>query len=142
MFLFVIKNFGFLKSVPGLAILFDNYLKIWTLASQPALLDWIDEIAAEASKWDHTRITTHKYGGLQFNYQEKEIGHIHSNGLLDMLLSRKVKNILMEDGRINNHHSFKNTGWISFYIKTANDKAYAVELLKKGYLIIHEKCLP
>ncbi len=110
MFLFVIKYLGFLKFVPGLAILFDNYLKIWTLVSQPALLDWLDKIAAEVSKWEHVKVSTHKYGGMQFNYNDKEIGHIHSNGLLDMLLSRKIKQLLMEEGRIQDHHSFKTPG--------------------------------
>jgi hypothetical protein len=39
----------------------------------------------------------------------------------------------MKEGRIQHHHSFKNSGWVSFYIKTEDDKEYAISLLKLGY---------
>lgn len=133
MFLFVIRYFGFLKLIPGLAILFDGWLKLWTFITHPDKLDWIDEIEAEVLTWNGTKATIHKYGGLQLNFSGKEIGHIHSNGLLDMLLSRKLKEQLMQDIRVKDHHTFKNTGWISFFIHTKQDAAYALELLRVGY---------
>jgi len=133
MFLFVRKYFGFLKFIPGLAIVFDGLLKLGSFAAKPALLDWMDEIEAAVLKWPNTHATTHKYGGLQLNYIKTEIGHIHGNGLLDMLLSRKIKEQLMADGRIEDHHTFKNTGWISFYIHNKDDAGYALALLRLGY---------
>jgi len=133
MFRFVTRYIGFLKSVPTLGWLFDGLLKLWAFFTQPALLDWMDEIETEVLKWKRTTSTIHKYGGMQFNYNSKEIGHIHSNGLLDMLLNRSVKAQLMLDGRISDHHTFKNTGWISFYIHSAEDKDYALALLELGY---------
>ncbi|NCD68837.1 hypothetical protein GSY63_05665 [Mucilaginibacter sp. R11] len=122
-----------MKFVPGLALVFDNWLKIHTLLTRPDLLDWLDAIETEADKWENVTISTHKYGGTQFNYGGKEIGHIHSNGLLDMLLSRSIKQQLMQQGRIQDHHSFKNTGWISFYIHTKRDAGYALHLLQIGH---------
>lgn len=133
MFTFVTQHLGFLKSVPTMGWLFDGLLKLCAYVSKPALLDWMDDIEAEVLQWTHTTSTIHKYGGMQFNYKGKEIGHIHSNGLLDMLLSRSVKAQLMRDGRISDHHTFKNTGWISFYICNMDDKDYALKLLRKGY---------
>ena len=140
MFVFVIRHFGFLKFVPGLALLFDAQLKLWTLIANPKLLDWIDDVEKEVLTWPDTTITTHKYGGLQFNYQGKELGHIHSNGLLDILLSRKIKNeVMQQDGRVQDHHSFKNSGWISFYMKCHSDKQLALELLEQAYKLHSEK---
>ena len=133
MFLFVARYLGCLKFIPGLAILFDPLLNLWTFLCQPRLLDWMDEIEKEVLTWDGTTSSIHKYGGLQLNYQGKEIGHIHSNGLLDMLLSRKIKEQLMQDPRVKDHHTFTNSGWISFYIHTEQDAGYALELLKLGY---------
>ena len=133
MFTFVTRYLGFLKSVPTLGWLFDGLLKLWADFTKPALLDWMDEIEAEVLQWAHTTSVIHKYGGMQFNYKGKEIGHIHSNGLLDMLLSRPIKAQLMQDGSISDHHTFKNTGWISFYICNSEDKNYALRLLRKGY---------
>lgn len=137
--MFVQRYFGFLKFIPGLAIVFDGLLKLGSFMTKPVLLDWMDEIEAVVITWPNARTTTHKYGGLQFNYIKAEIGHIHGHGLLDMPLSRKVKAGLMADGRIEDHHTFKNTGWISFYIRNSDDVAYALELLRLGYERLSEK---
>lgn len=140
MFVFIIRYFGFLKFVPGLALLFDAQLKLWTLIANPNLLDWIDDIEKIVLTWPGTTITTHKYGGLQFNYHGKELGHIHSNGLLDMLLSRKIKQqLIQQDRRVQDHHSFKNSGWISVYIKYNGDKQLALELFEQVYKLHADK---
>ena len=133
MFDFVIKYFGFLKLIPGLPHLFETWLNIHTFMTRPLLLDRIDTITNELAQWDNVKVGTHKYGGTQFNCKGKEIGHIHGNGLLDMLLSRKIKQQLMLDGRIQHHHHFKDTGWISFYIHSDDDRFYAVRLLRMAY---------
>jgi hypothetical protein len=133
MFNFVTRYLGFLKSIPAMGWLFDGLLKLWIYFTKPALLDWMDEIEGEVLRWQHATSVIHKYGGMQFNYKGMEIGHIHSNGLLDMLLSRSIKAQLMQDPRVSDHHTFKNTGWISFYIRTVDDKDYALVLLRKGY---------
>ncbi|MES2063037.1 MAG: luciferase family protein [Bacteroidota bacterium] len=142
MFVFIIRYFGFLKFVPGLALLFDAQLKLWTLIANPNLLDWIDDIEKEVLTWPGTTVTNHKYGGLQFNYHGKELGHIHSNGLLDMLLSRKIKQQLMQqDRRVQDHHSFKNSGWISVYLKYHDDKHLAIELFEHACKLHADKAL-
>lgn len=116
-----------------MGLFFDCLLKLLMFVTKPEMLDWVDEIEKEILELPGVTATIHKYGGLQLNYQQKEIGHIHSNGLLDMPLTMKLKNELMKDGRIQDHHSFRNTGWISFYIRSDNDRQYAVSLLKTGY---------
>lgn len=140
MFVFIIRYFGFMKFVPGLALLFDAQLKLWTLIANPNLFDWIDDIEKIVLTWPGTTVTTHKYGGLQFNYHGKELGHIHSNGLLDMLLSRKIKQqLIQQDRRVQDHHSFKNSGWISVYIKYNGDKQLALELFEQVYKLHADK---
>jgi hypothetical protein len=94
----------------------------------------MDEIEKEVSGWDNVHVSTHKYGGLQLNYGKTELGHIHSNGLLDMLLSRKIKEQLMREyNRVQDHHSFKKTGWISFYMSEYGDKEFALGLFETAY---------
>jgi len=139
MFNFVVKYIGFLKHVPGMGLLFDNWLKIATLFTNPDLLDYLDEIEREVLTWEGVIKTLHKYGGVQFNYNNCEIGHIHSNGLLDIRFSLTLKRQLLREGRARDHHLFKNTGWISFYIKTELDKNYALQLLKRAYAFKQKK---
>jgi hypothetical protein len=134
MFSFVVKYFGFLKSVPLLAHLFDSHFKFWALITNSQVLYCLDDIEAEVLSWKGTSAGLHKYGGLQFNFHKKEIGHIHSNGILDIRFNRETKQQLLTEGKIKQHHIFTNSGWISFYVKKKNDADYAIKLLKMAYL--------
>ena len=138
MFVFIIRYLGFLKFVPLLPVFVDAWMKMWALLTSSAVPQCIDDIEAEVLSWPGTYKPLHKYGGLQLNCNGRELGHIHSNGLLDMLLSRKIKEELLKDGRITDHHSFKNSGWISFYICDRRDAEYAQGLLKMAWLKIHQ----
>lgn len=133
MFHFVITYLGFLKFIPGLPLLFDSWLKVYTFTTNAALLDYIDEISAEVQQWPDVHSHMHKYGGIQFDLKHKEIGHIHGNGLLDMPLTRQLKAALIAEGYVEDHLVLKHTGWISFYIRTKQDMHYALQLLKLGY---------
>ncbi|WP_246029459.1 luciferase domain-containing protein [Pedobacter nototheniae] len=136
MFGFVVNRLGFLKSIPLAALVFDSGIKIWILLTKPEKLNWIDEIETEVLTWKDINVKLHKFGGTQFNLDKKEIGHVHSNGILDILFSKTVKKKLLEEGRVKDHHIFKKSGWISFYIERNEDVAYANYLLKMAYLYI------
>ncbi|WP_285008193.1 luciferase domain-containing protein [Pedobacter faecalis] len=133
MFQFVVRHFGFLKNVPLLPHVFESLLKLHTFILRSHLLDAFDHIEAEVMRWDGTTICMHKYGGMQFNVAKKEIGHLHGNGILDVLYSRKVKTLLVEEGKVTDHHTFKKSGWVSFQIVSPEDTAYAIKLLKLSY---------
>ena len=118
--------------------LFDAWLKIWSVITFSPTLDHIDNIESEVLTWRGTSTSLHKYGGTQFNYGQKEIGHIHGNGLLDIRFSRAVKAALIKQSKIDDHHVFKNSGWISFYVKTLDDVVYAKKLLEMAYLKLQQ----
>lgn len=129
----MVKKLGFLKSIPGLPLLFDSLLKLWMLITRPYLLEYLDEIETEVLKWQGTTLCLHRYGGIQFNCRGTEIGHIHSNGILDILFDKSLKSSLLKEGKISHHHVFKNSGWISFYIRRNTDMEYAKKLLGIAY---------
>jgi len=133
MFSFVARKLNFLKSIPLFALVFDSLLKMWMLMACPERLDQIDEIENEVLTWGNTTSSLHKFGGPQFNYKETEFAHIHSNGLLDILFTQKIKAELMLAGKIEQHHIFGKSGWISFYIQEPEDIDYALFLLKLSY---------
>jgi Family of unknown function (DUF5519) len=130
MFEFVVKYLGVLKHIPLLAHFFDAFLKIVTLLVNRRVLDYIDAIEMEVSSWPNVSVQLHKFGGVQFDFDNKEIGHIHGNGTLDLLLSRKTKSELLIEGRIRDHHTFKNSGWITFLVRTSEDTEFALRLLR------------
>jgi Family of unknown function (DUF5519) len=133
MFRFIVYRLNFLKGIPFFALIYDSCLKIAMLLVAPERLGWFDEIENDVLSWDGTNVSLHKFGGIQFNYGQKEIGHLHSNGLLDILFSRQVKQELLASGKAQVHHVFKKSGWISFYILTEKDLISARYLLKKAY---------
>ncbi len=133
LFSFIVRYLGVLKHVPMVALFFDAGLTLWSLLNGSNLPEHLDSIKAEVRKWPGASVGLHKYGGVQFNYNGRELGHIHGNGLLDMRFSRAIKNELLLSGRVDHHHVFKNSGWVSFYIRTADDAGYACDLLKMAY---------
>jgi hypothetical protein len=135
MFEQTIKYFGFLKKIPLLPHLFDGMMKIEKFVNNRNVLNYIDEIEKEVLSWNHTSVHIHRFGGIQFDVNKKEIGHIHGNGLLDILFKKEIKEQLIKEGRVREHHTFKKSGWISFYIRDEQDKKFAIELLEYSYLI-------
>ncbi|WP_293789201.1 luciferase family protein [uncultured Pedobacter sp.] len=133
MFHFIVYRLNFLKGVPLFALIYDSCLKIAMFLAAPERLGWFDDIENEVLSWDGTNVSLHKFGGTQFNYGRKEIGHLHSNGLLDILVGRQVKQELLASGKAEVHHIFKESGWISFYILTEKDLINAKCLLKEAY---------
>jgi predicted DNA-binding protein (MmcQ/YjbR family) len=128
-----VRYFGFLKRVPLLPHVFDAGFKLWLVITNSELVDHIDAIEAGVSAWDGTTVGLHKYGGIQFSYAGSEMGHIHSTGLLDIRFSKAIKTQLLTENRIEPHHVFANSGWISFYIRNKEDRDYAIKLLATAY---------
>lgn len=135
MFRFVVKRLGFLKSIPLAPHLFDSLLRIHLFFFHAARLKCLDTIEHEVTTWPGITLSLHKYGGIQFNVNNQEIGHLHGNGLLDVLLSRSLKTALMKDTAIQDHHVFKDSGWVSFRIKTPADQQTALAILGQSYLL-------
>ncbi len=133
MFKLVVKHANIFKHVPFFALWMDAMMMIWNMVFKPDLsrsLEWIEE---EVAAWPGVIVTLHKFGGLQFNYGNRELGHIHSNGILDILFPRKTKDELIDKGLTNDHHVFKRSGWTSLQVKSYNDIHKALYLLTLSY---------
>lgn len=128
-FRIVVMYLGVLKHVPLLPHLFDAFLKMFYLFFHPGVIRCMDEIERIVSGWDDVHVSMHKFGGVQFNYHQTEIGHMHGNGLLDIRFNLKKKKQLLAEGRAEEHHVFKNSGWVSMHIRSEADLENAITLL-------------
>ena len=113
MFALVVRYLYFLKHVPLAPQLFDVLIRMYYTAFKGDVIRYIDEIERELMRWDSVCVKMHRYGGIEFVYRDRELGHIHSNGLLDILFTRKQKNDLIANKRADHHHKFPNSGWVS-----------------------------
>jgi hypothetical protein len=133
MFKFVVSRLAFLKYIPLLPQVFDLLFKQWNGLFRPELNEWIDQIEDAMLLIPGIERSLHKYGGLQFNYGKKELGHLHSNGLLDILTSRTVKEAYLSKGLAQNHHVLPQSSWVSFYISSKEDQQKAIDLLLEAH---------
>src|SRR4051812_5917114 len=125
MFNLTVKYLGFLKHIPVLPQVFDAMMRIEKFFSNKNVLGYMDEIEEEVLSWQNTSVHSHKFGGTQFDICNKELGHIHGNGLLDILFNKEIKSALVDKGIVKEHHVFKNSGWVSFLIRSEEDKKQA-----------------
>lgn len=139
MFEFIVRYFGFLKHLPLLPHFYESMLRICTVCFRPDVADCMDRLEREVLKWPHVSIGIHKYGGIQFNLHGKEFGHIHGNGLLDILFNRSLKNELIRTGTASDHHIFRKSGWVSFYVRQRGDETEAIALLERKYKMAVEE---
>jgi Luciferase len=84
-------------------------------------------------------ILPHRFGGIEFKFLRRELGHLHGNHLLDIPFPPKIKKELIKANRVKPHHILPKSGWISFYINTEDDVKEAVKLLKFSYQLTKEK---
>ncbi|KLT65413.1 luciferase family protein [Pedobacter sp. BMA] len=133
LFSFVVKYLGFLKGIPLLAQIFDNVMKLWLFVVDPERLDLLDELENTALKWEQNSVALHQYGGIQFNFSGKEFAHVHSNGILDILLSAQIKSDLILANKVSEHHLITKSGWVTYYLKDKEGLALAIDLLALAY---------
>ena len=92
------------------------------------------EVRDTATSWSGVSAHPHRFGGLEYQLSGIELGHLHGSRLLDVPFTKKVRDLLIEQGLAAQHHILKDSGWISFYLKKPEDTAHALWLLNVSYL--------
>jgi hypothetical protein len=94
----------------------------------------IDKIEQSLLTWLSVSATEHNRGGREFKWKDKEIGHIHWNGDLDILFSKKIRDALLADKKVQIHKWVPDSGWTTLVVNDESDIASALQLLKLSYL--------
>src|SRR5579864_5702480 len=89
-------------------------------------------IVSVVSGWDEVEIGPHRYGGLEFRLGNRELGHIHGDALVDIPFPKSVRNEIVAAGEAEPHHILPNSGWISLFLRRAEDVATAIRLLERS----------
>lgn len=76
---------------------------------------------------------THRFGGIEFRYRSKELGHIHGEKLADLPFPKKIHNELVQSKFAQAHHIYPESGWMSFYIKNEGDIPALLKLFYMQY---------
>jgi hypothetical protein len=96
-------------------------------------------IAGEVSRWEGVIASTHRFGGIEFRYGKRELGHIHGDYQADIVFPMEVRDKLVEGGKAEPHHILPHSGWITFRFRDDEDVRSAVELFRLSYEIAVER---
>jgi hypothetical protein len=80
----------------------------------------------------------HRYGGTEYRLGRREIGHVHTDRLVDIPFPKKIRDELVAAGRAEPHHILPESGWVSIHLNQAPDVERAIELLLYSFEIANQ----
>lgn len=90
-------------------------------------------IKEEVSSWPGVQALPHRFGGIEYRFGRKEMGHVHGDRLADLPLPRRLRDELIAAGRAQPHHVLPDTGWVSCWISRPEDVDGVIELFRLQY---------
>jgi hypothetical protein len=94
----------------------------------------IEKIKKEILSWPYVTAEQHRFGGIEFRINKREMGHVHGDRLADLPFPMNIRNELVNSGRASPHHVLPKSGWVSYWInKGEEDVPAVIELFKMRY---------
>ena len=90
-------------------------------------------IEHEIASWPGVTVEPHRFGGVEFRVGRRELGHLHGSGLADLPFPVKIREQLVAAGKARPHHVMPESGWVSFYMRDADDATAAIALFRLNY---------
>src|SRR5438445_11524252 len=92
------------------------------------------ELIREAvTAWPGVTAVSHRFGGTEYRYGKKEMGHVHGDRLADLPLPRRLHDEVIAAGRAEPHHVLPQTGWVSCWMAGPEDADGVIELFRLQY---------
>jgi hypothetical protein len=138
-FNFIVRHLHFLAKFPLAPQFFDAALLTWTAIFHRERLRAIEVLQEHALTLPNVRLSSHRYGGTAFVHNNYEFAHLHSNGLLDIELTRALASKLISQNRALPHHVLGPSRWISFRLTSPLDVSHASALLEAACQYANKK---
>jgi hypothetical protein len=87
----------------------------------------------ELLRWPGVTMHDHRFGGVEFRVNGREMGHLHGDRLADLPFPKDVGKKIIEEGKASPHHVLPESGWISYYIRDNEDIHGVMELFRLQY---------
>jgi len=92
----------------------------------------------EVSVWPGVTSHEHRFGGTEFRVGEREIGHVHWFGIVDIPFTVRLRDALIAAGRAEQHHFVPDSGWTTVRL-SEHGAENARSLLRLSYLKVRIK---
>lgn len=94
-----------------------------------------EEITHTLLTWEGISSGPYRFGGVEYRFGWREIGHIHGDYMLDIPFPKNIRGDIVATGLAHPHHLLPETGWVSLYIRQPEDVQTAIDLLQRSYQI-------
>jgi hypothetical protein len=74
----------------------------------------LKRIQKQLLSWPNITAESHKFGGIEFRLNKREMGHIHGDRLVDLPFPMNTRNELVNSGLASPHHVLPQSGWVSY----------------------------
>ena len=92
-----------------------------------------DAIREAVTSWPGVDAVPHRFGGTEYRYGRREMGHVHGDRLADLPLPRRLHDEVISAGRAQPHHVLPDTGWVSCPLDGPNEVASVIDLFRMQY---------
>jgi hypothetical protein len=92
----------------------------------------IDAVSAVVGSWDSVTTHEHRFGGVEFRLGRRELGHLHRT-FADLPFPRRVRDVLVSEGRARPHHVLPESGWVTVPMRTRSEIANVIDLFRQNY---------
>jgi Family of unknown function (DUF5519) len=86
------------------------------------------------SAWPNVSVHPNRFGGREFRFGDAEVGHVHTNGIVDIPFPRSIRAALLAEGLAEEHRWVPNSGWITFQMCGEEDLSHTLWLMRLSYL--------
>jgi hypothetical protein len=91
-----------------------------------------EAVIREVSSWEGVSVHEHRFGGVEFRFGRRELGHLHAH-FADLPFPRRVRDALIAAGRARPHHVLPDSGWITVPMRTSAEVGSVIELFRENY---------
>ncbi len=92
-----------------------------------------EAVKRELLGWPGVTVHDHRFGGIEFRVNGREMGHMHGDELADLPFPKDVGKKLISKGKASPHHFIPQSGWISCYVNGQEGVPNVIELFRMQY---------
>lgn len=106
------------------------------------MIGYLKMLEDHVCAWPGVSAEPHRFGGRGFRLGKLEVGHMHSDGAVEIPFPRSLRDELLKEGLAEEHRYVPDSGWITFYVRSEEDVRHAAWLLRLSYLRFVLKAVP
>jgi hypothetical protein len=92
-----------------------------------------EKIKTELMSWPGVTLQPHRFGGIEFRVNGREMGHMHGGRFADLPFPMSIRNELVKDGRALPHHVLPKSGWVTFLVNEEPDITSLISLFRMQF---------